>query len=173
VVATARSNRRNRQNSVVNSEEIGSEFYEWRRYAGDYRPVVTIQATPEIQLTVGSAFAAGFGATTGLDYRFKTDFGRMELIRDGAVVQPYHPGRVRQVVNQTAAGNSLTDIHTFGAYEYPPEAFRPGAQLILRIWEHEKERSIEKDIPERVVESVWNHFEPYFQAIEAGVVGQD
>src|SRR5690606_3142136 len=40
--------RRNRRKTGAAGETVGSDFYEWRKYAGDYRPVVTIQATPEL-----------------------------------------------------------------------------------------------------------------------------
>lgn len=165
--AAAVRGRRNRRKVGTTEESVGSDFYEWRRYAGDYRPVVTIQATPELGMPPGSWIAAGLGATSGLRYWFKADFGRMELLRDGIVVPPLHPGRIRQVVDENIAGNRLADIAYFGSYEYPPEAFAPGGELVLRVWEQGKDRGTERTIPPALVARIWGHFEPYYAAIQA------
>src|SRR5690606_18860249 len=156
--AAAVRGRRNRRKVGTTEESVGSDFYEWRRYAGDYRPVVNIQATPELGMPPGSWLAVGLGATSGLRYWFKADFGRMELLRDGEVVPPLHPGRVRQVVDESMAGNRLADVAYYGRYEYPPEAFAPGAELVLRVWEYGKERPAERTVPSALVDRIWAHF---------------
>src|SRR5690606_19177654 len=152
--------RRNRRKVGTTEESVGSDFYEWRRYAGDYRPVVTIQATPELGMPPGSWNAAGLGATSGIRYWFKADFGPMGLLRDGIVVPPLHPGRIRQVVDENMAGNRLADIAYFGSYEYPPEAFAPGGELVLRVWEQGKDRATERTIPPALVSRIWRWFSP-------------
>lgn len=164
--AAATRKRRNRRKGSVISDDVGSDFYEWRRYVGDYRPVVTIQATPELGMPPGSWLAASLGATSGLRLWFKADFGRMELVRDGQVVEPINPGRIRQVVDESVAGNRLSDIGYFGAYEYPPEAFQPGAKLTLRVWEQGGDRVTERNVSDELRQRIWSHFEPYFASIK-------
>ncbi len=52
----------------------------------------------EIQKTGGSALlAAIFGSRFHLKYRFKTDFKKMELVRDGVVIEPICQHRVTRV----------------------------------------------------------------------------
>jgi hypothetical protein len=147
--------KRNRDDAGASQDEIGSGFYEWRRYAGDYRPVVTIQVTPETKAALGPAFAGI------LVLRFKADFGRMELIRDGAVVEPFHPGRIREVISDT-------EFVYYGAYEFPPEAFEPGGQLKLRVWKEGQDAFTEHIVPPTLVTLIWSHFEPHYDAIRAG-----
>jgi S1-C subfamily serine protease len=166
--AAATSNRRNRSDALGSTEEIGDGFYEWRRYAGDYRAVVTIQATPKLGMPPGSWLAMGLGATTGLRLWFKADFGRMELRRNGELVEPIHPGRLRQVVDESLGGNRLADIAYYGSYTYPPEAFEPGAEVVLRIWERGKDKpSVERTLSEKLLGSLSQHFAPYHAARRA------
>ncbi len=148
---------------------VGDHFYEWRRYAGDYRAVVTVQAVPEIRLTTGSIFGAVAGGLAGVatpqKYRFKTDFDRMALLRDGVEVEPIWPGRVANVVHEEGFV-SMKDVGYYGIYEYPPEAFEPPAELTLKIWKQGVEQPIIKVIPQQKQWQVWEDFRLYFGAVE-------
>jgi hypothetical protein len=151
----------------TSSYKPGEDFYEWRRYVGDYRPVVVIQAMPEIALTGGSVFAiVMLGPNVPKHFKFKTDFVRMELLRDGTVVEPILPGRVPHIVNEQQGYASMKDVAYYGVYEYPPEAFRPGVKLVLRIWEQGHAEPKLKEIPGELKDRVWKDFKPYFAALE-------
>ncbi len=148
---------------------VGDHFYEWRRYAGDYRAVVTIQVVPEIRLTTGSIFGSIAGGLTGVatpqKYRFKTDFDRMVLLRDGVEVEPIWPGRVANVVHEEGFV-SMKDVGYYGIYEYPPEAFKPPAELTMKIWKQGVQEPIVKVIPQQRQWQVWEDFRLYFEAVE-------
>lgn len=151
--------------------EPGKDFYAWQRYGGDYRPVVTIQAVPEIARTGDSTFmVVMFGSGVQQNFRFKTDFMRMELLRDGVLVEPLYPGRIPHEVDASVGNKSMTDMTYFGAYEYPPEAFKPGAKVELRIWDEKREKPRVEKIPEGTLRLIWwQDFSAYFNALQKEV----
>lgn len=160
LAATAYHKKRTKKNSAY---EAGRDFYNWRRYAGDYRPVVTVQAIPEISLTGGSKFAVIMvGNAAHLKYRFKTDFVRMELRRGNQVVEPIHPGKHVEVVSFKAGRQSMDDVGVYGSYEYPPEAFLPGSPLYLYVWTSDRAEPKVKEIKPEIVQRVRAHFRAYF-----------
>lgn len=152
--------------------EPGKDFYEWRRYTGDFQPIVTIQAIPEIGMTGGSVFmTVMFGRGVHQKYEFKTDFKRMELLRDGTLVEPIHPGRIPASQEWSQGNKSMTDITSYGAYKYPPEAFRPGSNVLLRIWDEKRENPRVERIPERTLRQLWQDFAPYFDSLQKTIQG--
>jgi S1-C subfamily serine protease len=160
-------NRRNRGKQGTTQYAPGSDYYEWRRYAGDYRPVVIIQAVPEIKMTAGSAFAiALLGAAAPTRFKFKTDFDRMELRRDGELIEPLHPGRIKQVIN-VEGQVTMKDVGFYGVYEYPPEAFRPGAKLTLHCWQQGRPIPTVHTIKPEKTRRVWDDFETYYRELIA------
>ena len=159
-----------RTKKTTTEYKAGQDFYEWRRYAGDYRPVVIVQAIPEMGMTGGSAFAVMMvGPNVPQNFRFKTDFKRMELLRDGVVVEPIHPGRAPQVINEQRGYASFKDVGYYGSYEYPPEAFRPGSKLELRIWEVGRADAKLREIPGTIKDRIWADLRPYFEALQQEV----
>jgi hypothetical protein len=167
------SNRRQMRNRMaqeaVGNFNVGGGFYEWRKFAGDYRPVVAIQVTPEIGMTGDSVLMAilmrSMGATAPRKLKFKGDFERMELYMDGILIEPYHPGRIPQVTSYDAGMVSMHDVAYFGRYEYPPEVFNPIAEVELVIWEEGSSKPIRKTLKKAMQEQIWNDFRPYFDFI--------
>jgi S1-C subfamily serine protease len=151
----------------VDEYKPGEGFYEWRRYGGDYRPVVVVQAVPEITLTVASAFAVALvGASAPQEYRFKADFDRMELRRGETVVEPIHPKRYPNRYSFQAGVSSMNDVAFYGSYEYPPEAFAPGEALTIQVWKQGDATPNLKAVGEDVRARVWADFLPYFRALQ-------
>jgi hypothetical protein len=107
------SRKRRTKKKKVKEYEPGKDFYEWRRYSGDYRPVVRIQAIPEIKMTGGSTARLILGVGGPPRFRFKTDFDRMELYRGKFPVEPIYPGRPPQVID---LGAIMEDLSYFGYY---------------------------------------------------------
>lgn len=172
VAASKRQKRRSKKSSKKPSYEPGKDFYNWRQYVGHYRPVVVIQAIPEIKLTGGSAFAvAMIGNYAHRKYRFKTDFVRMELLRNGVAVEPLHPGRTKEVTSVEGNNSSMEDIGVWGRYEYPPEAFKPGAVITLRLWNSDKPQPRSESLKPELVRRIWSDFRLYFEAFEEKVSG--
>jgi hypothetical protein len=131
--------------------EPGEAFYEWQKDPENFRAVVSVQAYPEAGALIGRG-----------KLRFKTDFERMELTRDDEVVEPIHPGRIKEVVSE----KGFKDVGYWGYYEYPPEAFASGADVTVTIWE--------EDVPEpkilvlspELLERIQADLRPYFDGPE-------
>jgi len=171
-LAAAKRQKKRSKKSTEKTYQPGKDFYEWRKYVGDYRPVVSVQAIPEIKLTGGSMFAVIMvGNSAHRTYRFKTDFKRMELVRNGTPVEPIHPGKTRTVVSAHATMETFEDVGVYGRYQYPPEAFRPGGHLVLRVWNTNKEEPIVRTLSDDLVSKIWSDFKPYFGALETRVAG--
>jgi hypothetical protein len=141
--------------------EPGPASEAWRRDADNFRPVVRIVAHPEVKMKAGSFFAALLLVPPKL--KFKTDFQRMELWRDGALVEPILPGRIQEVLNN----GSTTDVTYWGYYEYPPEAFRPGAAVTLRIWEEGKAAPTERIVDDLLLELISRDVASYLEWLDA------
>lgn len=167
VAAQSREKRTRKKKQKSKDYKVGEDFYEWRKYGGDYRAVITIQAVPEIKMTGGSIFAmVMLGASAPQKFKFKADFDRMELWRGETLVRPIHPRRWANVVNFQQGVTSMKDIGFYGSYEYPPEAFKPGESLVLKIWKQGVSVPITRLIPAPQQTRVWNDFAAYFEALE-------
>ncbi|MHC4302719.1 MAG: hypothetical protein ACYS7Y_36130, partial [Planctomycetota bacterium] len=183
-IRSRRSKRRNKQKDKETepagdessaSADVKDGFYEWRQYAGDYRPIVRINAIPEIKMTGGSFFAkAMLGANASGRYRFKADFRKMRLLRGGVEVAPIHPGKTRQVVSKASGVDILEDIGTYGAYEYPPEAFEPSQHLILEVYtEQRPDKPKVREIDSELQGRIWEQFAPYFASLRGEGAGEE
>jgi len=142
----------------------GESFYTWQKNQENFRPVVRIRAYPEVKMTAGSAFLMGMTGTGG-KLRFKTDFDRMELRRGDQIIEPIHPGRIKEIVNVQGNVASMKDIGYWGLYEYPPEAFRPGAALTLRVWEQGVPEPHVLPLTEDLLTRVREDYRPYLDSL--------
>ena len=115
-------------------------------------------------MTAGSAFLMGMTGSGG-KLRFKTDFDRMELRRGDQIIEPIHPGRIKEIVNVQGNVASMKDIGYWGSYEYPPEAFRPGAALILRVWEQGVPEPHVLPFPDDLLTRVREDYRPYLDTL--------
>ena len=88
----------------VKSYAPGKDFYEWRQYAGDYRPVVRVQAVPEIAMTGGSVFAViMLGPNVPTRFKFKTDSPRRAAPDTAGPRDPF-PGRPAATLSASESG---------------------------------------------------------------------
>ena len=134
--------------------EPGEAFYEWQRDSDNFRAVVTVQAYPKVNTK--SAMAGTLIGRGKL--RFKTDFERMELSRDDEIVEPIHPGRIKEVVSE----KGFKDVGYWGYYEYPPEAFAPGATVTVTIWEEDEPEPKVLVLSPELLEMIRIDLQPYF-----------
>lgn len=171
-IRAAEMQKKRRKKAPLTESEVADprdDLYGWLRNVGEFEAVVRIRALPEIRLTGGSRagriVGAIFGVVTPGTYRFKTDFVEMRLFRDGADVRPIVPGRICETVSMSGSGGKLEDVGCFGIYTYPPEAFAPGAALVLQIVTAEKpdEPMIVTLAPE-LVGRIWSDFRPWVEA---------
>jgi S1-C subfamily serine protease len=145
-----------------------SNLYNWAEYAGQYRPVVNVRATPKLRETFLSALGRGLAAAGGTyagpaNMKFKTDFLRMELRCGSKVVEPIFPGRIARVIDVRNAFVKATDATYEGLYTYPIEAFSPQCGSVsLRLYSEKKplEPTV-KVLDPKTVTRVWMDFEPW------------
>ncbi len=125
--------------------EEGTESYS----LPDYEPVVTIQITPNWNDRIG---------------RSLTSFTRMELLRDDILLQPISTRRVwAGQVNVIFSGRDAYD----GLIKYSPEAFAPGAEVVLRIWRTDNEQPNTMRLSETLLNSISRNFELYYEAMSS------
>ncbi len=130
-----------------------AEVYAWMGGVEENRAVVRILALPESRIT-------------GRDL-FKADFLKMRLLRGGEEVIPIHPGRARHPVRSWVGAGVLEDEAVLGMYEYDPEAFRPGADLVLEVYRAAApDAPVRRAIPPRLQQSVWEDFAPFYRRLE-------
>ena len=112
--------------------------YVWRSRVGRIEAIVGIRADSD-----------------GGDLRF------MRLLRGGVEVEPIVPGRY------CGPGSAERPTHSRcrGLYQFPPEAFAPGAPLELHLSIQDRPtRPIVWKLPDALVRRVWADFEPWREA---------
>jgi hypothetical protein len=113
-----------------------------------------------IQITTNWGIEGGdhiMGWIFGSDYtrppvHSLTSFSRMELRRDNIVVEPVR-------VAYSTSRNAL--------FEYPPEAFTPGAKVVLRVWREDAEWRSTERLNQRLLNSITRNFELYYEAMSS------
>jgi hypothetical protein len=155
--------------AVQNTFEPLQDLKGWAEYAGEYKPVLLIQAAPQLRETFMSALGRGLVASGGTyggpaRMRFKTDFYRMRLVCGGKEVEPIQPGKDATVVNAHSAFVSVTDATYVGFYSYPADAIQPSCgEVALELYsEKEPDKPHRKVLDSRAVERIWADFQPYF-----------
>ena len=166
LASNRRKMRMRRSKEKVGNFSVGGGFYEWRKFSGDFRPVVTIQVTPEIGFTDDTIiWVLLLGDRIPKKLKFRGDFQRMELYVDGNLIEPYHPGRIPEVRSYDEYMVSMHDVAFFGRYEYPPEAFNPLGKVELVVWREGKATPIKKELRKPMLEQIWDDFRPYLDFI--------
>ena len=160
------------KNAVQGSFQPLDELRGWAEYAGEYKPVIQIRATPKLRETFGSALARGMTARNGVStmpakMRFKADFYRMRLKCDDKEVEPIQPGKIAKVVDVRNHFINVTDASYEGMYTYPPDAISPSCgQVSLELYSEKKPESAKiKVLDKKTIEHVWADFEPYRKSI--------
>lgn len=146
-----------------------ADLYNWAEYAGQYRAVVTVRASPKLRETFWSAFGRGLAAAGGSYYagpatmKFKTDFLRMELTCGTTLVAPILPGKIAHMIDVRNPYVRATDATYEGYYTYPIAAFAPECgQTTLRIFSEKDPRvPTLKVLDKRTVDRVWMDFESW------------
>lgn len=152
-------------------------WYSWDEYVGDRAPVVVVQIMPEVGETRGSfwgnllgALAAGYGGTYYEGHQtleFKGDFRRMNLYRNGVLIEPIQRSRIPAVLNVADYRTSGRDYAFQGIYVYRPEDFAPNsdgepATFTAEIINASRpERPVTFTVSPRTVSAVWRDFAPH------------
>jgi S1-C subfamily serine protease len=158
-----------RGESAERTFEPLQDLPEWAEYVGEYKPVLFVQAAPQLRETFMSVLGReltpsiepfGSGAPR---LRFRTDFYRMKLLCGAKEVEPIQPGKAATVVNAHTEFVNITDATYVGIYSYPPDAISPSCgKVTLQIYsEKEPDKSESKDLDEKSIDRILNDFRPY------------
>lgn len=155
--------------AIQNTFEPLRELRGWAEYAGEYQPVLLIEAAPQLRETFWSALGRGMAQSQGMyggpaKMKFKTDFYRMRLLCGGKEVEPIHPGKAATVENAHNAFVNVTDATYVGIYSYPADAIQPSCgEVALELYsEKEPDKPNRKVLDGKTVDRIWSDFQPYF-----------
>ena len=122
---------KNHNDSPQNSFEPLQDLHEWAEYTGEFKPVLLVQAAPQLRETFMSVLGREivpsiepFG-TSAPRLKFRTDFYRMKLFCGAKEIEPIQPGKAATVVHEHNSFVNVTDATYVGIYSYPPDAISP------------------------------------------------
>jgi S1-C subfamily serine protease len=155
--------------AIQNTFEPLRDLRGWAEYAGEYKPVLLVQAEPQLRETFGSALGRGLAASGGkyggpARLKYKTDFYRMRLLCGGKEIEPIHPGKAATVANAHNVFVNVTDATYVGIYTYPADALQPSCgEVVLELYsEKDPDKASKKVLDSKAVERIWADFQPYF-----------
>ena len=147
------------------------DLHEWAEYTGEFKPVLLVQAAPQLRETFASMLGRELAPSTelftgGPRFKFKTDFYRMKLFCGSREVEPIQPGKAAAVVSAHNPFVNATDATYVGIYSYPPEAISPSCgKVTLQIFsEKDPDKAESRDLDQKSIERVWEDFKPYLAA---------
>lgn len=168
--AARQKSRRNRKSAqaVQGTFKPLENLRNWAEYAGEYKPVILIQARPQLREGFWSAFGRGLAASQGMyagpaNLAFRTDFYRMELTCGAKVVQPIHAGKSDVVISEDNAFVRVKDATYEGLYVYAHDAIAPacGAVVVRVFSEKTPNTPVVEVLTPATINRVWMDFEPY------------
>jgi S1-C subfamily serine protease len=178
--AVARDRRKREQRGNVNAEERYSEasqIRDWAQYVGvPTAPVVTVEVTPKVGETFGSALGRGLQAAAGsyvltpATMKFQGDVRGVRFYRNGIEVEPIRGGHGPQAVQVDNQWVNLKDVADRGYYVLSPDTFAPDsngapARVLIVVQDLKNPGSLSTtEIEGERSARLWNDFIPYFQA---------
>ena len=136
------------------------DFSNWSEYVMDSPPVLLVRVTPKMVEGFWTRVARGAASTQGVSIppikRIASGFARMRAFCGDAEVTPIHPFRLEQRVSEDEA------IYE-GLYVFDPGALGPqcGTVKLVLFSEKEPEKGDTRVVDPKVVEQIWQDFEPY------------
>ena len=148
------------------------DLYGWAEYAGEYKPVLHIQAIPEIGETTGSIFTrALIGGLTGViprggKFKFKADFYSMKLFCGSREVEPIQPSKIAKLLNEQNYLITLKDATYFGMYTYPADAITDQCGTVrLEVFSAQKPNEPQvEEVKPKYIQRLALDFKPYFES---------
>jgi S1-C subfamily serine protease len=161
---TARLNRQGKSGPPTDAEQMVvrtlMDFGDWSPYVADFPPVLLVRVTPKLVEGFWTKVARGAAQTQGMAIppirHFKSGFSRMRAFCGDTEVTPIHPFKIEQRVSDTEG------IYE-GLYIFDPEALGPacGAVKLVLYSEKEPDKGDTVVADARVVQQIWQDFEPY------------
>jgi S1-C subfamily serine protease len=167
--AKTKNKRNKKEGAVQGTFRPFEDFYSWREYVGDYKPILLVRATPTLGESfwgaLGRGMAANYGIHTKAYLRFKTDFYRMRLLCGEKEIEPIHPGKIAHVLKADNYFISVKDATYEGIYSYPADAITPACgQVKLEIYSEKNPNKAEvKTLDVKTVNRVAEDFAPYLR----------
>lgn len=162
---------RKQKDSSKNSFSPLQDLHGWSEYIGEYKPVLLVQAAPQLRETLLSVLGREVAPSIemmsgGPRMKFRTDFYRMKLMCGAKEVEPIQPGKAATVANSHNSFVNVTDATYVGIYSYPPDAISPSCgKVALQLFsEKDPEKSESRDLDAKSIDRVWNDFRPYLAA---------
>lgn len=162
----AREPRHDRQHAREAEPHEGANEYLWHAHAARLEAMVGVRITADMGGSANAApqrdadSAAPIPPRTTARTGLSSDFRRMRLFRNGVEVMPIVPGRFCRRPIQSATDREPAGC--IGLYQYPPEAFVPGASLELHVYSADpRARARVWVLPSELVDLVWSDFEPW------------
>lgn len=162
---------REKNSQIKGTFNAFQDFYGWREYVGDYKPVLQIRATPELAETGGSLFGrmllAGMaGVRVPAKLRFKADFYKMRLFCGDREVAPIQPSKIARILNETGYFVSIKDATYEGFYTYPADAVNEDCgQVRIEIKSEQKPDEPQiRTLKAKELIQIINDFKPYFDS---------
>jgi hypothetical protein len=164
-----------RNESPENTFEPLQDLHEWAEYTGEFKPVLLVQAAPQLRETFMSVLGRELApslepfASNAPRLKFRADFYKMKLLCGRKEVEPIQPGKAVTVVNERNSFVNVTDATYVGIYSYPPDAVSPtcGKVTLQLFSEKDPGKSESKDLDQKSIDRVWNDFQPYL-AVHGG-----
>ena len=136
------------------------DFSNWSEYVVDFPPVLLVRVTPKLVEGFWTKVARGAARTQGVSIppikRFTSGFARLRAFCGDAEVTPIHPFKLEQRVSES-------DAIYEGLYVFDPGALGPhcGTVKLVLYSEKEPEKGDTRVVDPKVVEQIWQDFEPY------------
>jgi hypothetical protein len=152
----------------VNTYDPAHDFRNWEEYVGEFKPILLVNARPQLREGFWSAFGRGLAMSQGMyggpaNMAFQADFYGMTLLCGAKEVEPVHAGKAAIVINEDNPFIRVKDATFEGMYVYPPDAIGPqcGAVTLKLFTEKEPEHAIVLALRPDTVQRVWSDFEAY------------
>lgn len=163
----ARRNRRS-ADAIRNTYDPAHDFRNWEEYVGEFRPILLVNARPQLREGFWSAFGRGLAMSQGMyagpaNMAFQADFYRMKLLCGVKEVEPIHAGKAAIVLNEENAFVRVKDATFEGVYAYPSDAIGPqcGTVTLQLFTEKNPSQAVVLVVRPGTVRKVWADFDPY------------
>ena len=167
-------NKRTKSKASESSDStITNELHNWTEYVGEYRPILIIDAKPNLGESfwgaVGRGVAANYGIHAPANLRFKTDFHRMKLFCGEKEVAPIHPAKIYRLTNESNYFVRSNDATYEGYYSYPADAINESCGVVrLELFsEKQPDQPEKKVLDKKTVDRIIGDFQPYFRAVSS------
>jgi len=162
-------------------DPVGDELMEWKKYVGEYMPLVLINVEPKtgetsdsLLLNILGAAAAGYSGTPyyGLHtYEFKSDLQDFVLIDGGSPIPEVFRAMDIMPVSESRQTPRMVlrmeDIAQWGIFAFRPEVFE-SRNLLMRIRDLKQPgKVIDVPVPPAFREQILVDFEPYSDMLRA------